>query len=222
MAFSLYATLKDVPVGFERHPINQMEVRVLNDSITQVQHIWDPTKPLGLEAVALREAFLGVGTLEQAVTFLQICGPFIDHQVGKEVQTITWKDFQDWQGFARRILLTTKWSDIAPFPDRVPKHIAQETQYGLRYQWFTDARLEPRRNLPGIWFMCRTALETIAATISADKTLRRATFKECPFPSCNKIFEAATIGGHEKLYCTPDHSRRAAKARALARDPLEA
>jgi hypothetical protein len=170
---------------------------------------------LGLAPEVLRDAFLEVKTLEQAVSFLQICGPFLDRQRGNETQDITWKEFQGFQDVARKQMLGLSFAGLPKLRKRLDEE-PPATQINSRadWEWFTDPDIVPTRRNDRVYFrfMCWTALETIGASIFADKIIRGAAFKECPV--CSKLFEVITVGGHEKRYCTPEHSRRAARERA--------
>lgn len=208
-SFERYAVLPSPVLYFERSAGgDEMEVRLNGGVITQVGH--DFVKGTRLSPKALRERFLAVRSFEEAVTFAQICGPFLELQPGMSTQQIDWALFLEWQSFTKSLMLASN-----PGSTTWPKTNRKSPvgQQAHDFTWFTEPELHQRTDDGELYFRfyCSTAMEVVGASIAADKMLG-IEFRSCPL--CGKVFEAAIHGGHEKLYCTPDHSRRAAKLRA--------
>lgn len=204
-----YAILPAVPVILDSDGMQrQMEVRVAGEIFVQEKRIDILNTPgRTLDPVALRNAFLAVESPESAIAFLQVCGPFLNHQPGMSTQTITWPEFLEWQRFAKDWVLHGK-KRKAPWPKK-----PDSSQAHSAYDFFSepDVFADPANGHPILKVTCKTALEVIGASFYIDK-LQGINFAECPW--CGKLFAKATYGGHEKRFCTPDHSRQAAKSQS--------
>ena len=176
----------------------------------------------GVDAYSLRDAFLTIKTPGEALDFLALGGPFRDYDADDKLRdSMTWRDFQRWQGIIRIVLTegtlpletVSQSEQSVRIRYAVPDDLCQvlsslshdergwlsmfPTQIIIRAD--QRPRVDDERPRLCAEVIVDSILEAILATAYIDE-LRGVNYRLCALPDCSEIYEV--FSKHARIYCS--------------------